>query len=62
MKGQTYVILCRRGYNRDICPLVQQQGLHCCECGSAGYMLREPQQKNSEKQEEEKKEESNDGE
>lgn len=52
MNGQTYVILCRRGYNRDICPLIKNQGLHCCECGSVGYMLREPQQQQQEEEKE----------
>ena len=62
MNGQTYVILCRRGFNRDICPLVKQQGLHCCECGAVGYMLREPQPKETELEQEEVKEEINEAE
>lgn len=56
MNGQTYVILCRKGFNRDICPLVKQQNLHCCECGAVGYMLREPQPKQAETVQEEKEE------
>lgn len=42
MKNPTYVVTCRRGLNRLTCPLVQQQGIHCVECGNALYVRREP--------------------
>lgn len=56
MNDQTYVIICRRGFNRHICPLVKQQNLHCCECGAVGYILREPREKQAETVQEEKEE------
>lgn len=50
-KGKTYVVVCRRGLSRDLCPVVQQEGAHCVECPYAGYMLRE-QKENNETEEE----------
>lgn len=59
MNGQTFIILCRRGLNRDTCPVLKQEGMHCCECNNVGYFLRESQ---SNQNTEEKQEENNNGE
>ena len=57
-KGKTYVVVCRRGLNRDTCPAVQQEGAHCVECPYAGYMLREQKENNETETEEEKSEDA----
>ena len=39
--GNTYIVVCRQGKNKNECPLVVQQGWACVECTMAGYILRE---------------------
>lgn len=53
--GITYVILCRRGIQKNECPIVAQ-GNHCVECNFAYYVQREA----APVQEEEIKQEEND--
>lgn len=60
MKNPTYVVNCRRGLNRLTCPLVQQQGVHCVECGNAFYVKREPIPQPTEETETESEQKQND--
>ena len=52
----TYLILCRRGLQKNECPIIAQ-GNHCVECNLAYYIPREPRPK-EEKIKEELKEEN----
>jgi hypothetical protein len=47
MKNPTYVVHCRRGFNKLTCPLILQQGILCVECANAFYVKREPAPKES---------------
>lgn len=38
-KNKIYVVLCRRGLNRDICPSIHL-GNHCTECPYVAYAER----------------------
>lgn len=41
MKTQTYEVHCKQGLNREICPIIKKNGMHCVECGHVFYIQRE---------------------